>query len=85
MKRLKLLVAFFAASTLALSSAMCAIIAYSYCSLKYAALYEGASAPASTAFLYLVPFLPAIIICAVGGFVCHGRLVERKRKKWTGS
>ncbi len=46
-----------------LSDIMCAVVAYSYCNLKWSGEYAGGSAPASTAFIYIVPF--AIAIAAV--------------------
>ena len=46
-----------------LSDAMCAVVAYNYCDLLWGGKYAGYSAPASTAFIYAIPFGVAIIIC----------------------
>ena len=54
----------FAALAILLSDAMCAYVAYAYCDLEWAGKYAGASAPASTAFLFAIPFAIAIVICA---------------------
>lgn len=48
-----------------LSDAMCAVVAYNYCSLLWAGKYQGASAPPSTAFLLAIPFAIGIAICAI--------------------
>lgn len=48
-----------------LSNAMCATIAYNYSELKWGGEYAGYSAPASTAFIYAIPFEIAIIICII--------------------
>ena len=48
-----------------LSDAMCAIVAYNYCDLLWGEKYAGYSAPASTAFIYAVPFAISIIVCIV--------------------
>ena len=82
MKKLRYLILFFALSAIALSCACSAMVAYTYCSMRYAILYEGASAPASTAFLYLIPFVPAIIICTVCAFHFHKKYVEKRKAKW---
>ena len=54
---------------LILSNAMCAFIAYTYASLSYSAVYEGASAPASLAFLWAIPFLFVIALCIMIIFI----------------
>ena len=53
----------FAALAILLSDAMCAYVAYAYCDLEWAGKYAGASAPASTAFLFAIPFVIAIAVC----------------------
>ena len=39
-----------------LSDIMCAVVAYNYCALQWGGRYAGYSAPASTAFLYFIPY-----------------------------
>ena len=46
-----------------LSHAMCAVVAWEYCSLIWEGRYAGASAPAYTAFFSAVPFGAAIAAC----------------------
>ena len=46
-----------------LSDVMCAVVAYNYCALLWGGKYAGYSAPASTAFIYAIPFIIGIIIC----------------------
>lgn len=48
---------------LALSHAMCAVVAWNYCSLLWAGRYAGASAPAYIAFLSAIPFALGIAVC----------------------
>ena len=50
---------------LLMSHAMCAVVAYQYCDLVWGGKYAGYSAPAGTAFLYAIPFVIGIAICAV--------------------
>ena len=46
-----------------LSDCMCAVVAYNYCALLWSGRYAGASAPASTAFLFAIPFALGIAVC----------------------
>ena len=62
MKKLSIL---FSILTLILSHSMCVLVAYNYASLLYCGKYGACSAPASTAFLYAIPFGIGILICAV--------------------
>lgn len=48
-----------------LSNVMCAVVGYNYAAMQWGIEYAGYSAPASTAFLYAVPFLAGITVCAV--------------------
>ena len=57
-----------------LSDAMCAIVAYNYCDLLWGEKYAGYSAPASTAFIYAVPFAISIIVCIVLAIIFWKRL-----------
>ena len=54
-------------STLAvlLSDIMCAVVAYNYCDLLWGGQYVGYSAPASTAFVYVIPYGIGIIVSVV--------------------
>ena len=62
MKKLHIL---FAAIAVLLSDIMCFVIAYNYRDMLCGIEHAGFSAPASTAFIYAVPFLIGIIICTV--------------------
>ena len=53
-----------------LSDAMCAIVAYNYCDLQWGGKYAGYSAPASTAFIYAIPFALGIIVSIVLAIIC---------------
>ena len=57
-----------------LSDAMCAIVAYNYCDLQWGGKYAGYSAPASTAFIYAIPFAIGIIVCIVLAIIFWKRL-----------
>lgn len=46
-----------------LSDVMCAVVAYNYCDLTWGGKYAGYSAPASTAFILVIPYLIGIIVC----------------------
>lgn len=54
-------------STLAvlLSDIMCAVVAYNYCDLLWGGQYAGYSAPANTAFVYVIPYAIGIIVSVV--------------------
>ena len=49
----------FAALAILLSDVMCAVVAFNYCDMRYASY----SAPASTAFLLVIPYAAAIAVC----------------------
>lgn len=59
-----------------LSSIMCAVVAYNYCSLQWGGKYAGYSAPASTAFLLAIPFAAGIIAC-----IALSTFLNKKSKK----
>lgn len=61
MRRYKRLGVAFAAAAIVLSDVMCAVVAYSYCSLQ---LCRQCSAPARTAFLFVIPYGIGIALCA---------------------
>ena len=60
MKRLPLV---FTGIALILSHLMCVVVASNYTSMLCAIEHQGFSAPASTAFIYAVPFIIGIAIC----------------------
>ena len=59
MKKLSI---FFGALAILLSDVMCAVVAYHYCDLLWAGRYAGYSAPASMAFVYVIPYAFGIVI-----------------------
>lgn len=48
-----------------LSDIMCAVVAYNYCALQWGGRYAGYSAPASTAFLYFIPYGIGVVFCLI--------------------
>lgn len=62
MKKLSVL---FVVLAVLLSDAMCAVVAYNYCTFLWGGRYAGYSAPASTAFLFAIPFAIGIVICVI--------------------
>lgn len=58
----KLLTKLFVVLAVILSDVMCTIVAYNYCSLKYATT---TSTPAWVAYLYAIPFIIGIAICLI--------------------
>ena len=62
MKKLSYL---FTALAIVLSDIMCFVVAYNYRDMLCGIEHAGYSAPASTAFLYAIPFVVGIIVCAV--------------------
>ena len=48
-----------------LSNIMCIVVAYNYRDMLCSIEHAGYSAPASTAFLYAIPFVVGIIVCAI--------------------
>ena len=52
-------------SAVILSDVMCAVVAYNYCALQWGGQYAGYSAPASTAFLYIIPYGLGIVFCII--------------------
>ena len=55
----------FTALAIVLSNIMCFVVAYNYRDMLCGTQHAGYSAPASTAFLYAIPFVVGIIVCAV--------------------
>lgn len=62
MKKLSYL---FTALAIVLSDIMCFVVAYNYRDMLCGIEHAGYSAPASTAFLYAIPFVVGIIVCAI--------------------
>ncbi len=62
MKKLSYL---FTALAIVLSDIMCFVVAYNYRDMLCGIEHAGYSAPASIAFLYAIPFVVGIIVCAV--------------------
>ena len=62
MNRLHIL---FAAIAVLLSDIMCFVVAYNYRDMLCSTEHAGFSAPASTAFIYAVPFLIGIAVCVI--------------------
>lgn len=62
---IKKLSCFFTALAIVLSDIMCAVVAYTYCDMLCGIEHAGYSAPASTAFLYAIPFVAGIVLCAI--------------------
>ena len=48
-----------------LSNIMCIVVAYNYRDMRCGIEHAGYSAPPSTAFLYAIPFVVGIIVCAI--------------------
>ena len=63
-----------------LSDAMCAIVAYNYCDLLWGGKYAGYSAPASTAFIYAIPFALGIIVSIVLAIICGKKAIKADRR-----
>ena len=62
---MKILSVIFGALAVLLSDIMCAVIAYNYCDLLWGGRYAGYSAPASTAFVYAIPYAIGITFSVV--------------------
>lgn len=54
-----------------LSDVMCAVVAFNYGKMLWGTKNAGYSAPASTAFLWAIPFLICIAICIIIAVVTH--------------
>ena len=69
---------FFAILTVLLLLAASAAVVYNYRQMQLAILYHGASAPASIAFLVILPFLPFIVASAILTFVFYKKSKSQK-------
>ena len=72
MKQLSIL---FGILAVLLSDIMCAVVAYNYCDMLWGGQYAGYSAPASTAFVYAIPFVIGIIVCVVLAIVFRRKAI----------
>ena len=63
-----------------LSDVMCTVVAYNYCALQWGGKYAGYSAPASTAFIYAIPFALGIIVSIVLAIICGKKAVKADRR-----
>lgn len=61
---------------LILSHIMCIVVASNYTSMLCGIEHQGFSAPASTAFLYAIPFVVGIAVCVVLAY-----FLNKKAKK----
>jgi len=73
MKKYKFLSYGFAILAILLSNAMCATVAYAYCNMQWGIQYCGYGAPASAAFLLIIPYAAGIAICAVLAWIFSKR------------
>lgn len=72
----------FAALAILLSDVMCAVVAFNYCDMLWGIRYASYSAPASTAFLLVIPYAAAIAVCTALGDLRAGKalLGELRRR-----
>lgn len=71
MKRYKYLSCVFFGLAVVLSDVMCATVAYNYCNMQWGIRYLCYSAPASVAFVFLIPYGIGIAICAALAWLFH--------------
>ena len=62
--------------SLVASHIMCVVVAYNYASLLYC---EWCSAPANTAFVYLIPFWVFIIICVITWYLLQRKYIKNMK------
>ena len=63
-----------------LSDIMCAVTAYNYCDLQWGGKYAGYNAPASTAYIYAIPFALGIIVSIVLAIICGKKAIKADRR-----
>lgn len=73
MKKYRYLSYIFAILAILMSNVMCALVAYSYCNMQWGIKYSCYSAPASVAFLLIIPYAVGISICAVLAWIFNKR------------
>jgi len=77
MKKYKYLSYIFMILAILLSNVMCATVAYNYCNMQWGIQYCGYSAPASAAFLLIIPYAVGIAICVILAWVFYKRNQQR--------
>ena len=65
MKKYKYLSYVFIILAILLSNVMCATVAYNYCNMLWGIKYACFSAPASVAFLLIIPYAIGILVCSI--------------------
>ena len=69
----------FLGAALLLSHLMCAVVAYSYCTLEWGGRCAGYSAAPSAALVYLIPYGLGVLCCLALAWLFHPRA-----KSWPG-
>lgn len=59
-----------------LSNIMCARVSYVYCTVQWAAKYEGWSVSTGVAFLYAIPFMIGILFCIILYWIFHKKQIR---------
>ena len=62
---MKMLSYLFAFVAIILSHIMCFVVGYNYRGMLCCIEHSGCSAPASIAFLYIIPFMLGIVVCVI--------------------
>lgn len=81
MKRYRWLSRFFVLLAVLLSDLMCAVVAYNYCNMLWRIETQGASAPASIAFLWVIPYAIGILLCLALAIKFNGKQKKPKETK----
>ena len=81
MKRYRWLSRFFVLFAVLLSDLMCAVVAYNYCNMLWLIETQGTSAPASVAFLWVIPYAIGILLCLALAIRFHGKSKKPKETK----
>ena len=76
---MKKLSVFFLVSAVLLSDVMCAVVAYNYGALRVGGQIGLYSAPASVAFIYVIPYGIGIIVSIVLAVVFRKNAAKQKR------
>ncbi len=77
MKTAKTFSVIFGILAVLLSDVMCAVVAYHYCDLVWGGRYAGYSAPASTAFLLIIPYAAGIAACVALALIFRKKAKEQ--------
>lgn len=78
MKIYRIFYRLFLLSAVILSDIMCAVVAYYYCTLQWGGRYAGYSAPASAAFLYVIPYGAGILFCIILALFFYKRALREQ-------